>query len=78
MTSTWRSRAELAHQVTLLAKQASRGADRSRRRVSRNTVRTLLAAARTGPRHRARRDHATPDARAARAKVDAWRSRIAS
>ena len=45
MTSTWRSRAELAHQVTLLAKQGeSRRAIARAVGVSRNTVRTLLAA----------------------------------
>ena len=44
MTSTWRSRAELAHQVTLLAKQGeSRRAIARAVGVSRNTVRTPLA-----------------------------------
>jgi transposase len=78
MTSTWRSRAELAHQVTLLAKQGeSRRAIARAVGVSRNTVRTLLAA------HAQGRDteHValTPRPRRAprAAKIDAWRSRIA-
>ena len=45
MTSAWRSRQELAHQVALLAKQGeSRRAIARALGVSRNTVRTLLAA----------------------------------
>ena len=45
MTSAWRSREELAHQVTLLAKQGtSRRAIADALGVSRNTVRKLLAA----------------------------------
>jgi predicted transcriptional regulator len=45
MTSAWRTREELAHQVALLAKQgASRRAIARALGVSRNTVRTLLAA----------------------------------
>jgi len=78
MTSTWRSRAELAHQVTLLAKQGeSRRAIARAVGVSRNTVRTLLAA------HAQGRDteHVALTPRPARApraaKIDAWRSRIA-
>jgi predicted transcriptional regulator len=43
--ATWRSREELAHQVALLAKQGeSRRAIARALGVSRNTVRTLLAA----------------------------------
>lgn len=78
MTSTWRSRAELAHQVTLLAKQGeSRRAIARAVGVSRNTVRTLLAA------HAQDRDteHVAITPRPTRApraaKVDAWRPRIA-
>ena len=45
MTATWRSREELVHQVALLAKQGeSRRAIARALGVSRNTVRTLLAA----------------------------------
>ena len=79
MTSAWRSREELAHQVTLLAKQGtSRRAIALALGVSRNTVRTLLAA------HAHGRDTehvaiAPPRRRAPRAaKIDAWRPRVAA
>jgi transposase len=78
MTSTWRSRAELAHQVTLLAKQGeSRRAIARAVGVSRNTVRTLLAAHAQGrdTEHVALTPRPTRAPRAA--KIDAWRSRIA-
>lgn len=78
MTSVWRSQAELAHQVTLLAKQGtSRRAIARALGVSRNTVRKLLAAHAQG---RATEHVAIepPRSRAPRAaKIDAWRSRVA-
>ena len=79
MTSAWRTREELAHQVALLAKQrTSRRAIARALGVSRNTVRTLLAA------HAQGRDTAplalTPrPPRAPRpSKLDAWRPRVAA
>lgn len=78
MTSTWRNRAELAHQVTLLAKQGeSRRAIARAVGVSRNTVRILLAAHAQGrdSEHVALTSRPTRAPRAA--KIDAWRSRVA-
>jgi transposase len=79
MTSAWRSREELAHQVALLAKQGeSRRAIARALGVSRNTVRTLLAA------HAEDRETehialAPRPQRAPRAsKIDAWRPRVAA
>ena len=80
MTATWQTRAELAHQVTLLAAQGQpRRAIARALGVSRNTVRALLVA------HAAGRDDTAPLAivprptRAPRAaKVDAWKPRIAA
>ncbi len=79
MTSAWRTREELAHEVALLAKQGqSRRAIARALGVSRNTVRTLLAA------HAQGRDTAqvaiTPRrTRAPRpSKLDAWRPRVAA
>lgn len=79
MTSTWRTREELAHQVALLAKQGdSRRAIARALGVSRNTVRTLLAA------HAQGRDTAqvaipSRRTRAPRpSKLDAWRPRVAA
>ena len=78
MTSTWRNREELAHQVALLAKQGeARRAIARALGISRNTVRTLLAA------HAHDRDTehvaiAPRPTRAPRAsKIDAWRPRVA-
>lgn len=77
MTSAWRTRQELAHQVTLLAAQGeSRRAIARALGVSRNTVRTLLAA------HAKGREvpHIAVTSRPARAprpsKIDAWRPRV--
>ncbi len=79
MTSAWRTRAELAHQVTLLAKQgASRRAIARALGVSRNTVRTLLAAHAEG-RDTAQVAIAPRPRRAPRpSKLDAWRPRVAA
>ena len=78
MIRTWRSREELAHEAALLAKQGtSRRAIARALGVSRNTVRTLLAA------HAQDRDgaHAALAPRPKRAprvaKIDAWRPRVA-
>jgi transposase len=76
--TAWRNREELVHQVALLAKQGEpRRAIARALGVSRNTVRTLLAAHAQG---RATEQVAiTPrPSRAPRAKkTDAWRSRVA-
>ena len=79
MTSAWRTREELAHQVALLAKQGeSRRAIARALGVSRNTVRTLLTAHAEGREV----EHLAIVPRSARAprasKVDAWRPRIAA
>jgi transposase len=78
MTAAWRTREELAHQVALLAKQGEpRRAIARALGVSRNTVRTLLAA------HAQSRDaeHVAITPRPSRAprasKIDAWRPRVA-
>lgn len=79
MTSMWRNRQELAHQVALLAKQGeSRRAIARALGVSRNTVRRLLAA------HAQGRDteHIAITPRPSRApraaKIDAWKPRVAA
>jgi transposase len=78
MTATWRSREELAHQiVTLAASRVSRRAIARSLGVSRNTVKSVLAA------HHAQRsaEHSAlpkPPSRAPRPKkTDAFRGRIA-
>jgi transposase len=78
MTSAWRTREELAHQVALLAKQGeSRRAIARALGVSRNTVRTLLAA------HARGRDTAQVALQPRRvraprpSKLDTWRPRVA-
>jgi transposase len=78
MTAVWRSRQELAHQVTLLAKQGeSRRAIARALGVSRNTVRTLLAAHAQG-RDTEHSAIAPRPSRAPRAaKIDAWKPRVA-
>jgi transposase len=78
MTSTWRSREELAHQVALLAKQGdSRRAISRALGISRNTVRTLLAA----HAHDRETEHVAIAPRPTRAprasKIDAWGPRVA-
>jgi transposase len=79
MTSAWRTREELAHQVALLAKQGeSRRAIARALGVSRNTVRTLLAAHAQG-RDAAQVAIAPCRTRAPRpSKLDAWRPRVAA
>ena len=78
MTAAWRNREELAHQVALLAKQGEpRRAIARALGVSRNTVRTLLAA---HTQDRTVEQDAIPPRpkRAPRAaKIDAWRPRVA-
>jgi transposase len=78
VTAAWRNREELAHQVALLAKQGEpRRAIARALGVSRNTVRTLLAA------HAEDRDteHVAIPRRPSRAprptKLDPWRPRVA-
>jgi transposase len=79
VTSTWRSREELAHQVALLAKQGEpRRAIARALGVSRNTVRALLAA-HAESRETAQLALEPRPARAPRAsKIDAWRPRVAA
>jgi transposase len=79
MTAVWRRRQELAHQVALLAKQgASRRAIARALGVSRNTVRTLLAAHAEG-RETEHLAIAPRPSRAPRAaKIDAWKPRVAA
>ena len=79
MTSAWRTREELAHQVALLAKQGeSRRAIARALGVSRNTVRTLLAAHAQG-RDTAQVAIAPRRTRAPRpSKLDTWRPRVAA
>jgi transposase len=78
MTATWRSREELVHQIALLAKQGeSRRAIARALGVSRNTVRSLLAA-HAEDREATHVALAPRPTRAPRAsKLDAWRPRIA-
>lgn len=78
MTRTWRSREELAQEAALLAKQGeSRRAIARALGVSRNTVRSLLAA------HAQDRDEAhvaiapRPKRAPRAAKIDTWRPRVA-
>jgi hypothetical protein len=65
MTSTWRSRGARApgHPAREAGRVAARDLPRRRRQPQHRPH--AARGARTGPRHRARRDHATPDARAA-------------
>lgn len=79
MTAAWRTREELAHQVALLDKQGeSRRAIARALGVSRNTVRTLLAAHAQG-RDTAQSAIPPRPRRAPRpSKLDAWRPRVAA
>jgi transposase len=80
VTTAWRTRQELVHQVTLLAKQGeTRRAIARALGVSRNTVRALLDA------HAARREDMAQIAVAARpsraprpSKLDGWKPRVAA
>jgi len=80
VSTAWRTREELAHQITLLAKQGeTRRAISRALGVSRNTVRKLLDA------HAAGREDAAHSAVAARpsraprpSKLDAWKPRVAA
>ncbi len=80
MITAWRTREELAHLITLLAKQgATRRAIARALGVSRNTVRKLLEAHAAGREDVAQSAVPARPARAPRpSKLDAWKPRVAA